>query len=336
MAAMTEHTTGQVDADRAARTSEDRYRALTEIAPVGIFHADADADADGQLAGHVGTITDITALKAAQQALQEAHDHQAGRVQERTAQLNQARGVAERSDRVTTAFVATMSHELRTPLNSILGFTDVILEGFSGPLTGEQLRQLTIVRESAAHLQALIEDVLDVTRIEAGQIGLEFTEVDVHGLCARRVAAFEAAALRKGIALELRDPGRPLRIRSDARRAGQIVTNLLANAMKFTDAGRVSVEIRELANHVEIDVADTGIGISAESLARLFKPFTQVARPGRRLHDGTGLGLAISRNLARALGGDITVASTEGRGSCFTLWLPHGDGTPAGASVTEA
>jgi PAS domain S-box-containing protein len=396
---MAEDITEQVVAERALRHSEERYRTVTEISPVGIFrtniagrtvysnsrcadivglsiedtlglgwsraiHPDdapsatrdwqrfvasggsiryapefrlvrpdgeivwvlaqiaPELDLAGRLQGYIGTITDITALKAAQQELQQARDHLEERVVERTLQLEQAKNAAEHSDRVKSAFLSTMSHELRTPLNSILGFTDVLLQGLSGPLNEAQQKQLQIVRDSSSHLRSLIEDVLDISRIEAGQIGLEFADVDVSDLVARRVEAFGPEAERKGVELRVDAHAAVPVIRSDRKRVGQVVNNLLSNALKFTDLGSVTVTLRTLHDRIEIAVADTGVGIPAESLSRLFNPFTQVIRPGGRLHEGTGLGLAISRNLARALGGDVTVASGADRGSCFTFWLP--------------
>jgi signal transduction histidine kinase len=254
--------------------------------------------------------------------LRRARDDQADRVREYMQQLVAAQEAAAQSDRVKTAFLTTISHELRTPLNSILGFTDVILEGYSGPLTEAQTRQLEIVRESASQLRSMIEDVLDVTLIEAGQVGLEFSDVDMRAIVSQQLSALELDAARKGLALQMSATGSLPTVRTDPRRAGQIVTNLLANAVKFTDRGSITVDIAARADRFEISVADTGIGIDPESLASLFQPFNQVARPGGRLQAGTGLGLAISRKLAHALGGDLTVESTAGGGSRFTLWLP--------------
>ena len=279
----------------------------------------------GDLRGHVGTITDISALKLAQLELQQAHDCMEDRVRQRTRELESAKELAERSDRVKTAFLTTMTHELRTPLNSIIGFTTVILQRQSGPLTDAQSRQLTIVRDSATHLRALIENVLDITRIEAGQVGIEFTDVDLQELVSQHVSVFAAEAARKRIRLEVMASNALPAIRTDARRAGQIIANLLANAVKFTEQGSVTVEIETRVDRIEITVADTGIGIAERELSRLFNPFSQVSRPGGRLYEGTGLGLAISRHLARALGGDVSVTSEEGRGSRFVLWLPRVD-----------
>jgi PAS domain S-box-containing protein len=288
---------------------------LAQIAP--------ERDDRGNLTGHVGTITDISALKRAQLELQQAHDCMEDRVRQRTRELESAKEIAERSDRVKTAFLTTMSHELRTPLNSIIGFTTVILQRQSGPLTDAQSRQLTIVRDSAAHLRALIENVLDITRIEAGQVGIEYTDVDLRELVSQHLFACAAEAARKNIRLDVVALNALPTLRTDARRAGQIIDNLLANAVKFTEQGSVTVEIETRLDRIEITVADTGIGIAERELPNLFNPFSQVSRPGGRLYEGTGLGLAISRNLARALGGDVSVTSEEGRGSRFALWLPR-------------
>ena len=254
--------------------------------------------------------------------LRRARDGLADRMRECMQQLVAAEEAAAQSDRVKTAFLTTISHELRTPLNSILGFTDVILEGYSGPLTDAQTRQLEIVRESASSLRSMIEDVLDVTRIEAGQVGLEFTDVDMRSIVSQHLAAVEAEAAQKGLTLQMSAADSLPTIRTDPRRAGQIVTNLLANALKFTDRGSIMVDMTVRAGRLETSVADTGIGIGPEALASLFQPFNQVARPDGRMQAGTGLGLAISRKLAHALGGDIAVESTAGGGSRFTLSLP--------------
>ena len=243
-------------------------------------------------------------------------------MRERTQQLEAAKDAAEHSDRVKSAFLSTMSHELRTPLNSILGFTDVLLHRLAGPLTDEQARQLRLVRDASTKLRTLVEDVLDVSRIEAGQVGLEYDDVDLPELVARRAELYGELAGRKGIALRVETAATGAMIRSDGRRVGQIVGHLVSNAIKFTDAGEVVIDVRTSGGGVEVSVTDTGIGIPEAALAQLFNPFAQVARPGGRVREGTGLGLAISRNLARALGGDITVHSEPGRGSRFTLWLP--------------
>ena len=186
----------------------------------------------------------------------------------------------------------------------------------------------------------MIEDVLDVTRIEAGQVGLEFADVDMRAIVSQHLAALEPDATQKGLTLQMSAAGSLPMVRTDPRRAGQIVTNLLANAVKFTDRGSITVDIAARAGRLEISVADTGIGIDPEALASLFQPFNQVTRPDGRLQAGTGLGLAISRKLAHALGGDITVESAAGGGSRFTLWLPldratRPDADPPGGAARD-
>jgi signal transduction histidine kinase len=285
---------------------------------------------NGKVTGFVGTLTDINELKATELDLERSRDLLEHRVQERTRELEAAKERAEHADRVKSTFLSTMSHELRTPLNSILGFTDVVLEGLSGPLTDEQRRHLGIVRDASVHLLGLINEVLDLSRIEAGQLRVEIGTVDLPELLRRRVQGFEAEAARKGLALSATIDGVVGGILSDAQRVSQIVDNLLSNAVKFTEAGSVSLAARLAGDRVEVDVRDTGPGIGPEDLPLLFKPFfTHPAGARGRAHEGVGLGLPISRHLAEALGGTIRVASTPGHGSTFTLTLPvAGPGAP--------
>ena len=405
---MCQDITEQLAAERALRDSEERFRVLADVSPVGIFRTDAagsctyvnarwcdiagmDATAalgegwakalhpddaavlvsqwrravtsgkfraeyrfghsehgwnwvlgqalperghDGSVTGYVGTVTDITDLKQAQAEIEEARSLLEQRVAERTRELVAAKERAERADTVKSSFLSMMSHELRTPLNSILGFTDVILQRFSGPLTAEQERQLGIVRDSSLHLLALINDVLDISRIEAGQLRLEIGPVDLPDLLRRRMQAFEAQASAKGLALECRIADGVGVIRSDAKRIAQIVTNLLSNAVKFTEQGRVTLDARATGQGVEIEVSDTGHGIAADELPLLFTAFEQLATTRRGNKDGTGLGLAISRHLARALGGDIRATSALGQGSQFTVRLPLA--APSGDDISES
>ncbi|MGB5104096.1 MAG: PAS domain S-box protein [Steroidobacteraceae bacterium] len=277
----------------------------------------------GEMIGHIGMCEDITEQVANERALQRSRDLLEQRVRERTSELAAAKERAEHADRVKSTFLSTMSHELRTPLNSILGFTDVVLEGLSGPLTEEQRRHLGIVRESSVHLLGLINDMLDLTRIEAGQLRLEIGEVDLPDLLRRRVEGFEAEAARKGLALAVSIEAGMRAIHSDAKRVSQIVDNLLSNAVKFTEQGSVELAARLVGDRVEVSVIDTGPGIDPGDLPLLFKPFfTQAAGSPGRMHEGLGLGLPISRHLAEALGGTISVASEPGHGSRFTVSLP--------------
>ena len=237
---------------------------------------------------------------------------------------------AEAADRIKSAFLATMSHELRTPLNSIIGFTGIMLQGLAGPVNPEQHKQLDMVRRSARHLLALVNDVLDISKIEAGQLDVAREPFDLGRSVAKVVASVAPQAEAKGLALVSEVAADLGTILGDERRVEQILLNLLGNAIKFTERGQVSV-IAELADAphpeaggpvVRIRVADTGPGIRTEDLASLFQPFRQLDVGMARRHDGTGLGLAICRRLASLMGGDVVAESEWGVGSVFTVTLP--------------
>ncbi|MCL4226397.1 MAG: CHASE domain-containing protein [Myxococcales bacterium] len=262
--------------------------------------------------------------RAALDALTRAHDELEARVAARTDELRQARDAARSADQLKSAFLATMSHELRTPLNSIIGFTGILVQGLAGPLTPEQDKQLRMVQGSARHLLALINDVLDISKIEAGQLEMRCEPFDLRASVERVVASVAPLAEKKGLALRV-EVGEAGELDSDSRRVEQIVLNLLHNAIKFTDAGEVAitVEADDVADAVRVVVADTGPGIRAEDLGHLFQPFRQLDTGLQRRHEGTGLGLAICRRLADLLGGSVTAASAWGEGSRFTLTLPR-------------
>ena len=251
------------------------------------------------------------------------------RVAERTDELILANGAlleakeaAESADRLKSAFLATMSHELRTPLNSIIGFTGILLQGLAGTLNDEQRKQLGIVRDSARHLLALINDVLDISKIAAGQLKTCREPFDLRAAIDKAAAIVQPLAEKKGLALRV-DVAPPIAsFDSDPRRVEQILINLLNNAIKFTERGEVALSATLSPDHLRIAVADTGIGIRPEDLPQLFLPFRQIDSGLSRQHEGTGLGLAICRRLAELLGGTIDVRSEPGRGSVFTLVLP--------------
>ncbi len=240
---------------------------------------------------------------------------------------------AETADRIKSAFLAAMSHELRTPLNSIIGFTGIILQGLAGPLNSEQGKQLDMVRSSARHLLALVNDVLDISKIEAGQLDVARNRFNVRKSIDKvmSLVAPQAQAkqldLRVEIAAELGD------MTNDERRFEQILLNLLSNAIKFTEQGGITLQAQVLDNFIfpdaeagqpalRVRVADTGIGIKPEDLPLLFQPFQQIDSGLTRQHDGTGLGLAISHRLAALMGGIISVESKWEKGSVFTVTLP--------------
>jgi signal transduction histidine kinase len=247
------------------------------------------------------------------------------RVHERTAQLEAANYELEQVSRSKDHFLANMSHELRTPLNAIIGFTGTLLMKLPGPLTADQEKQLKTIQSSARHLLALINDVLDLTKIESGKIELRLVPVVCQEVVREVAAALRPLAEQKGVALEITAPMQDLIVLADRRAVNQILINLVNNAIKFTDSGAVCVDLRRHdADGVmltEISVQDTGIGIRAEDQSKLFQAFTQVDSSSTRWHEGTGLGLYLSQRLAGLLGGSITFRSEYGAGSTFTLAL---------------
>jgi PAS domain S-box-containing protein len=246
------------------------------------------------------------------------------RVAERTSQLSEAKERAEAADRLKSAFLATMSHELRTPLNSIIGFTGILQQGLAGPLNDEQKKQLEMVRNSASHLLDLINDILDLSKIEAGQLTLAHSCFDLRASVEKVSKTVQPLIAAKGLGLEVQIAEEVATIRSDQRRVEQIVLNLLSNAIKFTETGLIQVNCFMTDRGVCISVADTGIGISGNDLGNLFKPFHQLDSGLSRRFDGTGLGLSICSKLAECLGGEIGVESVAGKGSTFSVVLPVG------------
>jgi protein-histidine pros-kinase len=225
----------------------------------------------------------------------------------------------ERASRAKDRFLATMSHELRTPLNAIIGFTGTLLMKLPGPLNTDQEKQLKTVQGSARHLLALINDLLDLAKIEAGKVELNLEPVQCRAALEDAVQALRPLAEGKGLALRL-EAAEDLPVRADRRALSQIVLNLLNNAIKFTERGEVRVSLSRVSGHVHIEVADTGIGIRAADQARLFTAFMQLEGTTRQ-QEGSGLGLHLSQRLAGLLGGTIVVRSEYGKGSVFTLLL---------------
>jgi protein-histidine pros-kinase len=232
----------------------------------------------------------------------------------------------EKAAEAKNRFLATMSHELRTPLNAIIGFTGTLLMKLPGPLTIEQEKQLNTVRTSAKHLLSLINDLLDLAKIESGKVELNL-EPMACGLLLEEVASqLQPMANEKGIKFEVVVPQQDLNTRTDRRAFSQIAMNLVTNAIKFTDEGRVTLTLRyegDAPNAVTIvEVEDTGCGISQSDQALLFKAFTQLDSSTTREHKGTGLGLHLSDKLADLIGGSITCESEVGIGSTFRLTIP--------------
>jgi PAS domain S-box-containing protein len=230
----------------------------------------------------------------------------------------------EVADHAKSQFLAAMSHELRTPLNAIGGYAELIELGIAGLITEQQRGYLSRIRGSQQHLLGIISDLLNYSRIEAGQVTYDLQDVPVHAVVETVLPLLEPQAAAKGLVLEHGTcPEGPIG-RADRTKTEQIVLNLLSNAVKFTPAGgRVTITCGVESDRVFVTVRDTGSGIPADKQAAIFEPFVQLGRSLTSTHEGTGLGLAISRDLARAMGGDVSVESEEGRGSTFTLTLPR-------------
>jgi PAS domain S-box-containing protein len=241
-----------------------------------------------------------------------------------TAFVATVKDVSERRrlERMRHEFAALASHELRTPLTSVVGYLEAVTEGEAGPLRPEQARLLGIAERNAKHLAQLVEDVLDVTRADAGQLGIERLPLDLRALADECVEAARPSAEDGGLELVL-EAGEPVRAAGDRRRLAQVVDNLLANAIKFTPAGgRVTVRTAAAGTEAVLEVADTGIGMTPAEQERLFERFYRAEGAQTRQIRGTGLGLAIAREIVEAHGGAITCASAEGAGSSFRVVLP--------------
>lgn len=241
-------------------------------------------------------------------------------------ELIQAKEHAEYADRLKSTFLSTMSHELRTPLNSIIGFTGIILKGLCGPLSSEQSKQLGMVKHSANTLLNLINDILDISKIEAGQLEMHIHPFPIRDTIEKAAAAMAPLADKKGLALAVDIAPGITHITSDQRRVEQILLNLISNAVKFTEQGAVRVTCGMSNGFVQIDVHDTGIGIDPGDMHRIFQAFTQIDSGVARKYEGTGLGLPICKKLVEMLGGQIQVQGAPGAGSVFSFWLPAGDG----------
>jgi PAS domain S-box-containing protein len=305
-----DHRAGYIGAPRMRAMGEGRelngVRASGEEFPVEISLSPIETEA-GRLV--MSAIRDISERKRFERTLQEKNVE------------------LERASRAKDHFLATMSHELRTPLNAIIGFTGLMLMKLPGPLTADQEKQLGLVQSSGKHLLSLINDLLDLAKIESGNVELHLEPVDCRPIVEEVVQTLRPQALLKGLQIGIDWPDVPVIARADRRALQQILLNLAANAVKFTPRGRVALQARIAddgapAHAVALSVEDTGLGISAEDQQRLFQAFTQVGDAlARRKAEGTGLGLHLSLKLAELMHGRIDVHSVPGEGSRFTLRL---------------
>src|SRR6266568_2181124 len=259
--------------------------------------------------------------------------------QERAQQLafeREARLEAEAASKAKSEFLAIMSHELRTPLNAVLGYSELMEMGISGPITDKMREQIGRIRISATHLLSLVNDILDLAKVEAGRLQVSSGPASAAGTVGAAIALIQPQAAARGLELNRLPIPEPSPIyRGDDERTRQILVNLLSNAVKFTPpGGKITVEIahsrapdpetklQPKRSYVSFRVTDTGTGIPEEKLISIFDPFVQAESGHARPREGSGLGLTISRRLARLMGGDLTVKSEVGKGSTFTLWLP--------------
>jgi PAS domain S-box-containing protein len=293
------------------------------------YNATTFHDRDRRLQGVVAAARDVTELKRFEQALQHKNLE------------------LEEASRMKSEFLANMSHELRTPLNSIIGYSEVLKDGLMGEMTGQQRESLDSIFSSGSHLLSLINDILDLSKIEAGKMTLDLGLVHVPSLLASSMSVVKEMAAKRRIRLEIQAAPDLGSVQADPRKVKQILYNLLSNAVKFSqEGGRVTLcagivprakvaqlaglavgrsfplPDNEFAEFLEIGVVDSGIGISPEGLERLFLPFSQVDSGLARQFEGTGLGLAMVKLLAELHEGTVAVQSTVGEGSCFTAWLP--------------
>ncbi|MFL5581050.1 MAG: ATP-binding protein [Gemmatimonadaceae bacterium] len=302
---------------------------LADLAAVAVVNAQLVAEA-GRRADEAEALNEELRQTSAELEAQAAElETQAAELQERNEELDHQ--VAERQrlvEQLTSAegvkarFFAQMSHELRTPINAILGYSGLMAEGIGGELPPRAGEMLGRVQRSAQHLMELVNDVLDISRLEAGKVAIAPEEVDVVALARDALASVAPQAAAKGLALRVDGPAR-VAAYADPQRVRQILLNLLSNAVKFTDAGGITVEVvppSDRERRVALCVTDTGIGIAPQDQERIFGEFEQVA--GKGAASGTGLGLTITRRLARLQGGDVTVRSAPEGGSTFSVWLP--------------
>jgi PAS domain S-box-containing protein len=276
-------------------------------------------EADGTRTGVIAHGTDVTEPVLARREVERLlAESEAAR-----ADAEAARAEAEEANRAKGEFLAVMSHELRTPLNAIGGYAELMEMGIRGPVTPHQGEDLRRIQTSQRHLLGLINEVLNYAKLETGTVHYAVADVPLREALASAESLVAPQARAKGLTLAVGDCPPVLSVRADGEKLRQVVTNLLSNAVKFTDeGGRVEIACSTDGERVNIAVADTGIGIPADKLGSIFDPFVQVRSDLTRPHEGTGLGLAISRDLARGMGGDLTVRSTPGEGSIFTLTLP--------------
>ena len=244
-------------------------------------------------------------------------------VQNRTKELLEKSFQLEVANKHKSDFLANMSHELRTPLNAVIGFSEILLGKYFGELNDKQQEYVSDIHRSGKHLLALINDVLDVSKIEAGELELNITQFNIHQLVEQAIMLVKARADAQGIEIVFNDNSTSLSISADERRLKQIIVNLLTNAVKFSfPEGKVLISYFQQADRTNFEIKDFGIGIAPENQAQIFEQFKQLGNEYTNKGEGTGLGLAITKNLVQLHGGEIGVHSEEDRGSTFYFYIP--------------
>ena len=264
----------------------------------------------------------LSAELARVEALRQSEERLGQLVERRTQELQQEKLISEAANQAKSAFLANMSHELRTPLTSIIGFSSVMIQEAFGPINDRQREYLQHISSGGYQLLSLINDLLDLARIEADREELVLETVTVKEICETCLSIVREQATRRQLDLFLTMSPDASTCAADKRRLTQILLNLLSNAIKFTDSGSVNLAVDQTDTTIQFLVTDTGIGISEAEQSRLFQPFQQLDNGLDRRHEGTGLGLALSQRLAQLHGGEIEMKSAPGQGSCFTLSLP--------------
>ncbi len=270
-----------------------------------VYHKATFTDSVGQVAGLIGVVLDVTALRKEEDELHEAKDQ------------------AEQANRIKSEFLSNMSHELRTPLNAIIGFSEALKDGLMGKVAENQLEYINDIYISGEHLLSLINDILDLAKVEAGKLELELEQFSLDSVLQNSLSMVKEKALTHRLKVTLEADTMMPEIVADIRKLKQIVYNMLSNAVKFTpDGGDVTIGAHRVGDMLEITVRDTGIGISTENQAKLFQPFTQIDSILARKYQGTGLGLVMIKHLAELHGGSVSFASEVNKGSLFSVKIP--------------
>jgi PAS domain S-box-containing protein len=325
-----QHQQGENPAYEIEWTRRDGHKVPTIFSPSTIF------DAEGHFNGSFAVITDITERKQAEKALRKERASLALRVKERTAELSYANAGLARAARLKDEFLANMSHELRTPLNAVLALSEILEEQAFGQLNKKQLNYVQEITKSGHHLLNLINDILDLSKIEAGKLELQLGWIAVEDICQTSLSFIKQLASNKKLKIYTQFDGTITTIQADKLRLKQIMINLLNNAVKFTpEKQTIGLEVTADKEQevVHFTVWDTGIGISKSDMRKLFQPFVQLDSGLARAYEGTGLGLALVRRLTEMHGGCVSLESEMGKGSRFTVSLPWQESGLSGTAV---